>query len=185
VVVAGNQQHSSARVAARHVAVPQRVPGAVHAGTFAIPQGEHAVAAEIPEDRALLRTPDSGRGQILVQARLEVDIVSGKVVAGLPELLVHPAQWRTAVSGDEARRAQALAPVALTLHQQQPNQCLKPGHVDTPLGERVLVFQADRGYRHGVTSARAVRIVEAPAECARARLDVLEVPRAMFRYGQG
>ena len=69
----------------------------------------------------LLRAPDRGRGQVLVDAGLEHDVVLLEELLGAPQRLVEPAQRRAAVAGDEAGGVQPRREVALALHHRQKN----------------------------------------------------------------
>ena len=75
MVVAGHDQHAAMPDGAGMVAVLQHVERAVDARPLAVPEREHAVVFGAGEQADLLAAPDRGGGQILVQARLEADML--------------------------------------------------------------------------------------------------------------
>ena len=76
MVVAGNRQHAAERRGAGGIGVLEHVARAIDAGTFGVPDRKHAVALGAGRQSDLLASPDAGRGQILVQAGLERDVVA-------------------------------------------------------------------------------------------------------------
>ena len=78
----------------------------------------------------LLGAPQGGGGEVLVDARLEVDVVLLDEALGLPQRLVEAAQRRAAIAGDEAGGVEAGGEVALALHHRQAHQRLRAGQVD-------------------------------------------------------
>ena len=102
VVVAGQRQHAAVLRGAGGVAVLEHVAAAVDARALAVPHGEHAVVLRAGEQVGLLRAPDHGRAEVLVEARRELDAMRLEVLLGLPQLQVEAAQRRAAVAGDEA-----------------------------------------------------------------------------------
>ena len=124
IVTGGNQDAAVAR-RARVVAMLEGVAGAIDAGAFAVPQGKHAVVARAGEQVELLAAPDRRRREVLVQPRLEADTGVLQELARPHQLLIQPAQRRSAVARNEAGRVEPRLCVALVLRQQQPDQCLQ------------------------------------------------------------
>ena len=91
VVVAGQQQDAAMLRGAGEIAVPQHVAGPVDAGAFRVPHGENAVIGGVREQVELLAAPDRGRGEVFVDAGLEMDVVLLDERLGLPQLLVERA----------------------------------------------------------------------------------------------
>ena len=60
-------------------------PRAVDAGALAVPQGEDAVILGAGEEVDLLAAPDRGRGEVLVEAGLEMDVMALEEALGLPQ----------------------------------------------------------------------------------------------------
>jgi hypothetical protein len=87
----------------------------------------------------LLRAPDRGRGEVLVDAGLEVDVMLVEERPASPQLLVEPAERRAAVAGDVAGGVQPGGEIALALHHRQAHQRLGAGEEHPPVIERVLV----------------------------------------------
>ncbi len=143
-VVVARQQHDAAVLrGARRVGVLQRVGRAVHAGTLAVPDAEHAVARRVVVEAELLRAPQRGRGEVLVDAGLEHDVMRIEVPARGDERVVVRAERRAAIAGDEARRVESRGGVALPLQERQPHQRLHAAQVDAAGRLRVLVVEGD------------------------------------------
>ena len=128
--------------------MPQRIAGAVDARPLAVPEAEDAVEAPLAAQFRLLRAPQGGGREVLVDARIEDDARRLQHVGRAPELLVEAAQRRAAIAGDIAGRGQALAPVARLLHEEQAHHRLGPADQHPLLGEVVLVVKADGGKGH-------------------------------------
>ena len=79
VVIAHERQHAAVLGGAGEIGVAEHVAGAVDAGTFAVPEAEHAVELAFPAQLGLLRAPQRGRGDILVDAGLKADVVAIEV----------------------------------------------------------------------------------------------------------
>ena len=57
------------------VGVAEDVAGAVDAGALAVPDAEDAVVLAVAAQLGLLRAPERGRGEVLVEAGIEDDVV--------------------------------------------------------------------------------------------------------------
>jgi hypothetical protein len=125
VIVAGEQQDAAVPGAAGHVAVAQDVAGAVHAGALAVPQAKHAVILPLAAQLRLLRAPQRGGREILVEPRLKADVRFAQQFFGAHHLHVHRAQRRAAIARDIPGSIQPRRPVACLLHQHQPHQRLR------------------------------------------------------------
>src|SRR5205085_889391 len=123
--------------------VDAAVAGAVDARALAVPDPEHAVVFAVPAQLRVLRAPQRGCGEFLVEAGLEDDVLFLQPLLGLPEILVEPADGGAAVSGDEAGGVQAGAAVALALHQQHADDRLRSGDEDAVFREVVLVVEGN------------------------------------------
>ena len=75
VVVAHQREHAAVLRGAGEVGVAEDVAGAVDARPFAVPHAEDAVVFALAAHLGLLRAPDRGRREILVEAGLEDDVV--------------------------------------------------------------------------------------------------------------
>src|SRR5262249_53956312 len=91
---------------------------------------------------------DRGCGEILVQAGLEQNVVLIERRLGAHELLVEPAQGRSAVARHVACGVEASAAVALLLHQAGADQRLIAGDEHAALGKIVFVVEGDVLERH-------------------------------------
>ena len=145
MVVGGQRQHAAVPGGARRVAVLEHVAAAVHARALAVPHGEHAVVLGRADQVDLLRTPDGGRGQVLVDAGHELHVVRFQLFLGFPQVFIEAAQGRAAVAGNEAGRVQAGSLVAQALHHGQAHEGLDAGQEDGAGCGRVFVVEADGG----------------------------------------
>ena len=141
MVVARHDQDPAMPRAAGVVAVLEHVERAVDARALAVPEGEDAVVLRAREQADLLRAPDRGGGQVLVDAGLEDDAALVQELAGLPQGLIEAAQRRAAIARDEPRRVQAGGEVALALQHRQADQRLDAGHQHPPALQRVAVVE--------------------------------------------
>ena len=158
VIVAHQRQHAAVLRGAGQIGVAEHVAGAVDAGTLAVPHGEHAVVLALAAQLGLLRAPDRGRGEVLVDAALEADVVLGQKRRGALELAVEAAERRAAIAGDVARGIEAVAAVQFLLHEAEPHQRLKAGDEDVAVAEIVFIVELDVAQRHrGWPSTRVGR----------------------------
>ena len=84
MVVAGDRQHPAMRRRAGGVGMLQRVAAAVDPRPLAVPDGEHAIVLRAGEEADLLAAPHRGRAQLLVDRRLELDVVAVEKAARAP-----------------------------------------------------------------------------------------------------
>ncbi len=154
MVVAHEREHAAVLGGAGEIGVAEHVAGAVDAGTLAVPHAEHAIELALAAQLGLLRAPERGGGQLLVDAGLELDVLGCEEFAGAQHLLVEAAERRAAVAGDVAGGIEAGAAVALLLHQQGADQRLVAGHEDAGLGQVVFVVEANGMERHGLARAK-------------------------------
>ena len=147
VVVAHQGEDAAISGGAGLVGVAEDIARAVDAGALAVPDAEDAVVLALAAHLGLLRTPEGGRGELLVQPWLEDDMRGVELLLGLVEIEVEPGDRGAAVAGDEARGVEARAAVALALHQEQPDDRLRTREKDPLLREVVLVVE-----RYGVES---------------------------------
>ena len=153
VVVAGDRDHAAVLRGAGHVGVLEDVGAAVDARALAVPDAEHAVELlRLRIEVELLRAPDRGRRQLLVDAGLEDDVLRGEVLLRRPQRLVVAAERRAAVAADEAGGVEAEDRVALLLQHRQADQRLDAAHEGAARLEGVLVVEGDAFERlaHGL-----------------------------------
>src|SRR3546814_20179735 len=72
----------------------ERVARAVDARPFAVPEREDAILRRIGDARQHLRSPDRGRREIFVDARLEQPIHALEQLLRAPQFLVVATEWR-------------------------------------------------------------------------------------------
>ena len=94
MIVAGQREHAAMPRGAGGVGVLQRVDRAVDAGPLAVPDAEHAIDRGAGKQADLLAAPHRGRGEILVEAGLEVDVVR------LQERFARHSAWSYMPSGE-------------------------------------------------------------------------------------
>jgi len=145
VIVAREHQDAAVPRRAGGVGVLEHVAAAVDARPLAVPHGVDAVVFRAGKEVHLLRAPDRGRRQVLVDAGLELDVVALEMLLRAPQRLVEPAERRAAVARDEAGGIEAGSGVALALQQHQADQRLRAGEEDAAALQRVLVVE--RGFR--------------------------------------
>ena len=152
-----SQQHENAAVARRAgaVGVTDGVAAAVDAGALAVPDADDAVVLRGAEHAELLRAPDGGGGEVLVDARLEVNVVTGEEGPRLPQRAVVGAEGRAAIAGDEHAGLQPRRLVAPALEHGQADQRLGAGHEDSPRLQGVFVVEGDGGKAHRAFSVGA------------------------------
>ena len=148
VVVAHQRQHAAVLRGAGEIGVAEGVARAVDARPLAVPDAEHAVVLALAAQLGLLRAPQRGRGEVLVDRGLEQHVAWGEMLRRALELVVEPAQRRAAIAGDVARGVQPGAAVALVLHHRQPHQRLIAGDEHAAFGQIVLVVERDVIERH-------------------------------------
>ena len=130
VVVTGKAQHAAVPGRARGIAVAEHVAAAVDAGALAVPDADHPVVFGAGGKVELLRAPDRGGREVLVDARLEFDVVLLEVLSGGEELLVVTSKRRAAIAADEACGIEPRGAITPDLGHRQPNQRLDPGQED-------------------------------------------------------
>ena len=144
VVVACQRHDAAVPGRAGIVGVLQHVARAVDARALAVPHAEHAVVARAGIEMDLLGAPQRGGGEVLVDARLELDVVVLDEALGLPQRLVEAAQRRAAIARDVACGVEPGGEVALALHHRQAHQRLRSGQVDPSAFKYVFVVQGHR-----------------------------------------
>ena len=169
VVVAHQSEHAAVFRRAGKVGVAEHVAGAVDARPLAVPHGKYPVVLALAAQLRLLRTPDRGCGEVLVDAALEADVAFFEKRTGAQELAVEIAERGAAIAGDEARRIEAVAAVQLLLHQAEPDQGLEAGYEDAALAEVVFIVELDVAQRHyaGLFAASAEAVCPYGADIAR------------------
>ena len=138
---------------AREIGVAEGVAGAVDAGTLAVPDAEDAVIAALAADLRLLRAPEGGGREILVEAGLEDDVRRAQRDFGALELLVEPAERRAAIAGNVAGGGKSRLPVPRRLHQGQPDDRLGAGKKDVGHADVVFVAKRDGPQSHRNSSS--------------------------------
>ena len=169
MVIARKRNHATVLGGARAVRMAKDVSAAIHAGPLAVPDAEHAVVLRPREEVELLRAPERGCGEILVQPRLEADVVCLQMFFRAPQRLVIAAERRAAVAGDVPRRVQTGGDVAPALHDRQAHQRLGSGDENPATVQLVLVVERSLGEGgeidrsiHRLISTKIVFIWRAP-----------------------
>ncbi len=115
MIVAGDHQHPAVTCRAGGVGVAEDVAAAVNARPLAVPQAKHAVVAGTGKQADLLAAPHGGRCHVLVQPRLEGDVMVGEMRLGLPQTLIERPERAAAITGNETGGIQAGGEVAVAL----------------------------------------------------------------------
>src|SRR5712692_9504516 len=116
MVVAHQGDHPAVPRGAGQIGMTEYVAGAVDARALAVPHAEDTIEIALAAQLGLLGAPQSGGGEVLVEAGLELDIGSGELARRAQELLVEPTKRRSAVAGDVAGSVLTSETVALFLH---------------------------------------------------------------------
>ena len=119
------------------------VAGAVEAGTLAVPHAEHAVVLALAPQLRLLRAPQRGRGEVLVEAGHELDVVGLQDALGAQHRRLEAGDRRAAIARHVARRIEPRLLVAGALRQHQAHDRLRPGQDLPGLVQRIFVIEAD------------------------------------------
>src|SRR5262249_32917960 len=119
VIVAGEHEHAAVLRGASKVRVLEDVAATVDARSLAIPHGEHAIDLRVRVQVDLLRAPDGGRGKVLVQTGLKLDVGAIQKFLRLPQREVERAERRATVSRNESSRIEPGELVALALQDEQ------------------------------------------------------------------
>ena len=135
VVVAERHEDAAEPGGARHVGVPQRVPRTVHARPLSVPQAEDTVMEALTPQFGLLRPPQGGCRQILVDRRRKTNICRLQQRSGLSHLHIERAERGPAVSGDVTGCVQSRRRVARCLLEHQPDKGLCPVEQNIWAGE--------------------------------------------------
>ena len=98
MIVAGERQHTAIARRACGVGMLQRIRRAIDAGTLAVPDAEHALRRRARKHADLLTAPHRRRREILIQSRLELNVLRGEVSPRAPERVVIGAKRRAAVT---------------------------------------------------------------------------------------
>ena len=122
----------------------EHVAATVDAGPLPVPDADHAVIFGAGREIELLRAPDRGGGQVLVHARLELDVVLLEMFSCGEQLLVIAAERRTAVAADESCGVQPSGAVAADLRHRQADQRLDAGQEDVAGALGVFLIETDR-----------------------------------------
>jgi len=136
---------------AGQIAMAKRITGSIDTRPLAVPQRENSVMSAVTGNLRLLCAPAGSCGQILVDPRIELDVLLVEEGFRALQLLVISTQWRAAVTADVTRRVQSRLSVAPALLQRQSHQCLDPGHEHPPLTQRVFVIERHFARRGGGT----------------------------------
>ena len=148
MVVTGQGKRSAVFAGAGQVGVAQDIPAAVDARTLAVPDADDAVDIGIRHQLMDLAAHDGGRGEILIHAWNEVDIVLVEEALSALQGDVVAAQRRTFVAGNEGTRSQAGSLVAAHLFDGEPHERLNAVDVDDTFFQCIFVVEGERS-RHG------------------------------------
>ena len=98
MIVTHREQDAAIRARPRSVAMAYSIHGTIQARRLAVPEAVHALVPGAREQPYLLRSPNGGRGQILVDAGLKNDPVLREQGLLLPEFAIQATEGRAAVA---------------------------------------------------------------------------------------
>ena len=126
VVVAHGNQYAAVFRRPRHIGMAQRIARAVHPRPLAVPQTKDAVVFALAADLCLLRPPERGDGEILVQTVLKRHVRLRQQLLCALHLHINRTKRRAAIPGDQTSRVQPRSHITGLLHQHQTHQRLSP-----------------------------------------------------------
>src|SRR3974390_3557003 len=88
VIVTHQRDDAAVLRRAGEIGMAEDVAGAVNARPLAVPHAEDAIEFAFATQFRLLRTPECCRSQLLIEARLELDVGRGTLPAGPHHLLI-------------------------------------------------------------------------------------------------
>ena len=110
----------------------QHIAGTINAWPLAIPNAENTIQTRAWRQMHLLRTPNGGRGQILIQPRLEHHIMRTQPFRLARQFPVKGTKRRSAIAGNEAAGAEALRRIHFLAQHRQAHQRMRPCEQDRP-----------------------------------------------------
>ena len=150
MIVSAQQQRAAVFVRPLEIRRLDRLAGTLDADALGIPQREHAIDARLAIPAELLRAAQAGRGELLVEAGLEADIMLGEDRFIGPQLRIERGDRRAAIAGDIAGRVQPRCLVPPRLVEQQTDDALQCGEHDAALALRIFVAECDDAFGHWV-----------------------------------
>ena len=140
-IVAAQREHAATRIGADEVAVADRVGGAVDSRRLAVPDAEHAVEARAGQRPGELRAPHGRCGELLVDRRLQDQLVLGRERSESPDLAHESRERRAGIAGDQRGRPQPGADVGAMLIEQDSHQRLHAREEHAAFREEVAVLE--------------------------------------------
>ena len=141
MVITSDRQHTAIPSGAAGIGVAECIDAAVHPRPLAVPHAEHAIELGVGVEFDLLASRNRRGGQLLVQARLEADVLALKPGFGPPQGLIESGKRRAAIAGNQPRRVESLSKVALMLQDGQPDQCFNAREIGVRGIQGVLVVE--------------------------------------------
>ena len=129
-IIPRQRQHTALRRAAGGIGMAEHIAGAINAGTFAVPNAENAIQTRAGCQMHLLRTPNGGCGQILIQPRLKHHIMRAEPFRLARQFPVKSAKRRSAIAGNETAGAETLRCIHFLAQHGQAHQRMRPGQQD-------------------------------------------------------
>ena len=114
---------------------------AINTRALAIPHPKDPIVPGTLEQIGLLAAPDRGRRQILINARLKMDIMLLQPGFCPPHGLVDAADRRAAIARDKCRGVKPTLLVALMLQHREAHQGFNAGHIRPGGIQSVLIIQ--------------------------------------------
>ena len=108
----------------------EHIAGTINARPLAVPNAENTIQARAWRQMHLLRTPNGGRGQILIQPRLEHHIMRAEPFRLARQFPVKGTKRRSAIAGNEAPGAKALRGIHFLAQHGQAHQRMRPCQQD-------------------------------------------------------
>ena len=129
-IIPRQRQHPTKRRAAGGIGMAEHIAGTINARPLAVPNAENTIQARAWRQMHLLRTPNGGRGQILIQPRLEHHIMRAEPFRLARQFPVKSAKRRSAIAGNEAPGAETLRGIHFLAQHGQAHQRMRAGQQD-------------------------------------------------------
>ncbi len=118
-----------------------RIGSAIDTRGLAVPDADHAVEARAGQRPGELRAPHGRGGKLLVDRRLQDQLVLGSERSESPDLTHESRQRRAGIAGDQRGRAQPCADVGTMLIEQDSHQGLHAREEHAAFREEVAVLE--------------------------------------------
>src|SRR5438874_642660 len=104
VIVTREHQRGAILAGSRQIRMSQDVARSIDSGSFSVPDPEYAVDLGFPDHAKNLAAHHRGRREVLIYARIVMDLVLVQYFLGSRQQQIVSAEGRTFVTGNKSRR---------------------------------------------------------------------------------